>query len=267
MLRRKTCVLGLVACLAVNSVGVAFADGDAVAKAQAAADEALKAYQAGDYAKAISLYLESYKQYPSAETLYNIASIYDKKLHERDLAIEYYRRCSASSDASADLVGKATARVAALTKEKESESASAKPAPAPAAAPAATPGPEKPEASEGSGMRTVGWVTGGLGLVALGVGGFFGLSARSHHADATSGGCTNGMCTSADAADSERSAANAARLSTISFVVGGVLAAGGIALVLFAPSSKSEGPKTGAIRLAPMVDRATAGVSLSTIFF
>lgn len=266
MLGRKSWALALVTCLVANPVSVAFADSDAVAKAQQAADEALKAYQAGEYAKAISLYLESYKLAASAETLYNIASIYEKKLHERDLAIEYYRRCSASSDASAELVGKATAHIAALTKEKEAEGAP-KSAPATSSAPAA-PAPAKPE-SDGSTMRTVGWITAGAGLASIGIGVFFGLSAKSKHADATSAGCANGLCPSAAGVDSERSANSAARISTIGFVAGGVLAAGGLALVLLAPSTKlgtPNAPVTGAIKLTPLVDRGGGGFTLSTLF-
>ena len=54
--------------------------------------EFYKAYQAGDYAKALQHYQDSYRLVPTADILFNIAKIYDTKLQDRQLAIDYYRK-------------------------------------------------------------------------------------------------------------------------------------------------------------------------------
>lgn len=93
--------------------------------------------------------------------------------------------------------------------------------PAQAAAAVATPvlsvdgggGPEEPS----DGRATAGWIVGGAGLVALGVGGFFGLRAMSRwdeRNELCQGGCTSAAVTAGNDAKS------AASLATIGFGVG-----------------------------------------------
>jgi len=92
---------------------------DTVARVEALAGEARTLYAAGEFGQAVARYLEAYKLQPAAAVLYNVAVIYDKKLQEVDLAIEYYRRYSAAPDADPDAVQRATARLQALKAEKE----------------------------------------------------------------------------------------------------------------------------------------------------
>jgi hypothetical protein len=73
--------------------------------------------------------------------------------------------------------------------------------------------PEEPS----DGRATAGWLVGGAGLVALGVGGFFGLRAMSRwdeRNDLCQGGCTPAAKTAGDDAQS------AANLATVGFGVG-----------------------------------------------
>ena len=114
------------------------------------------------------------------------------------------------------------------------------PVPAPAPVPLAPPPSPPPEdTSTGSGQRTLGLVVAGVGVVGLGVGGIFALSARSKYSD------SKGYCLPSDPnkcnsqgvslRDDARSAGNVAT------VLGGVgLAAlvGGAVLYFTAPSSK-----------------------------
>jgi serine/threonine-protein kinase len=117
----------------------------------------------------------------------------------------------------------------------------------------------KPAAS-GGGLKTAGFVTIGVGVVALGVGSYLGLSAKSLDKDAealcTPRGCTpEGKTLNDDA----RSRGN---LATVVFTIGAVAAVGGLVMVLVAPSSSN---KTSA-SLTPWVAHTGGGLGLSGSF-
>jgi hypothetical protein len=111
--------------------------------------------------------------------------------------------------------------------------------------PTATDSPSPPKSAP---WRTVGWVAGGVGLVGIGLGAVFGGVAV---ADKGAAHCVNNVC-DPGTLDGMKSAATA---STISLVAGGVLLAGGGALVLFAPRGNREAPPmaTRGIRLVPVL--------------
>jgi hypothetical protein len=111
------------------------------------------------------------------------------------------------------------------------------------AAPEARPG----EAS--SPLRPVGYATGAVGLVGLVVGGVTGLAAISFNNRSKKVCPDPGVCADDRARSDNDSARSAATVSTIAFVAGGALLAGGIALVLSAPS---RGARTSAqLRATP----------------
>ena len=131
----------------------------------------------------------------------------------------------------------------------------APPAPAPIAKPeAAPPKAEEPAATSGSPLRTVGFAVGGVGVVGLVVGTVFGLSASSKlsspQCDTSAKVCDPGVISDAR---------SAATVSTIGFVAGGLLVAGGVTLVLLAPKST----KSARIGAAPMIGSNGGVVSLS----
>jgi len=115
-------------------------------------------------------------------------------------------------------------------------------------------------ASSGSGLKTAGFVTMGVGVVALGVGSYLGLSAKSLDRDAEAQ-CTPRGCTSEGKSlnDDARSRGN---LATVVFTIGVVAAAGGLVMVLVAPSSTR---KTSA-SLTPWVAHTGGGLGLSGSF-
>jgi len=100
--------------------------------------------------------------------------------------------------------------------------------------------PPSDKPSSGSAQRTTGLVFGGIGVVGIGLGAFFGLQASSKWSDA------KGKCTDypyncgAEGTDLRSSAHSQATVSTVAFVAGGALLATGVVLYLTAPSKKES---------------------------
>jgi len=88
--------------------------------------------------------------------------------------------------------------------------------------------------------RTWGYVIVGLGIVGMGVGTYFGLSARSTWSDATER-CPDRRACGDEAVRLSVDARSAANVSTIAFVAGGAALLGGTILVL--TSTPSERPR------------------------
>ena len=114
----------------------------------------------------------------------------------------------------------------------EPEPAKPTPAPAPASSPRINRS-DAPERSNELDLRIVGLGVAGLGLAGVVVGTIFGFSAMSSKDDAA---CVGNKCDAEPLAD----ARSAATFSTIGFVAGGVLIAGGAALFLFAPQPNAR---------------------------
>jgi hypothetical protein len=112
-------------------------------------------------------------------------------------------------------------------------------------------------------QRAIGWVSLSLGVVTLGVSGFYGLRAFSRERDSEAR-CPNDVC-DVQGLGLHDQAKNAARVSTVAFVAGTLAVGLGIVLVLTAPT-KTDRPKSAvAVRLAPSVG-ATHGLALSGSF-
>jgi len=135
----------------------------------------------------------------------------------------------------------------------------APPAAPPGAAPvtpAPTPTPA-PAASSSSAWRTTGWVLAGVGLVGVAVGSVFGIVAMG---DKSSANCdANNFCDPGPLS-SGRSAATGA---DVGFIAGGALLAGGLVVLLLAPSSPGT---TGSLHLTPLVGTGVGGASFGGSF-
>jgi hypothetical protein len=132
--------------------------------------------------------------------------------------------------------------------------------PGPAASPTGTPAPATTEASSsggGSGMKTAGFVSLGVGGAGLIEGVITGILALSKHSTLKSE-CPNGTC-STTTADSDLSTYHTVgTLSTVGFIVAGVGAAAGVTLILVAPKGAPSAPATG-LRVTPYVGFGAAG--------
>jgi hypothetical protein len=103
--------------------------------------------------------------------------------------------------------------------------------------------PETPSDS-GSSLRTVGLVTTGVGILALGVGAAFGVEAIRKH-DKAAKACPDATCASADDATLWHDAVTSGNVSTLAFVVGGVGVAAGALVWLAAPRSSPDAARVG----------------------
>jgi hypothetical protein len=159
----------------------------------------------------------------------------------------------------------AAAKANATVTIPELESLPASPAPSPTPAPSAAPSPSPASASptaadaqtsaSGSSKRTLGIVLGGVGLVGVGVGAFFGLQAKSNLDDSNAGHCgANNKC-DATGVGLRSDAQTSALLSTIGFGVGVAGLAAGAYFFFTAPKSGTA-PTVG---IAPSFDGRTGG--------
>lgn len=108
---------------------------------------------------------------------------------------------------------------------------------------------------QGSGSsKTIAYVLGGVGLVGIGVGSYFGLQAASKNSDSKDH-CDGNRCLP-EGTTLRNDALDSAKYSTIAFAVGGALVAGGVLLYL----TSNDGPSDSAsIRTYPIVGPNGAG--------
>jgi hypothetical protein len=141
----------------------------------------------------------------------------------------------------------------------------------PVAATSSTPGAAPSPASSWSTAKTLALVTGGVGLVGIGLGAGFGLAASSDWS-AAKNECSAGSCPSASRAHAQSdhdSATTAGNVSTGAFIVGAAGLVGGVVLWFTAPRSESHAAPKGApdkdeagtaFHFVPLVGTQSAGL-------
>lgn len=133
--------------------------------------------------------------------------------------------------------------------------------------PTQQPTPPPPPQDNASGQRTLGYSLGIVGIAGLGLGGAFGLMARSKWSDAKDSGCKEGdkgwTCPTSSAQNKSDSAKTQANVATLGFALGGTVLAAGILVLLTAPSAPE---KTGKVQLVPQVGQDGGGVWLNGRF-
>lgn len=105
--------------------------------------------------------------------------------------------------------------------------------------------PLPPGARRGRGQRILGIIVTGLGVGGLGAGTWFGLQAANKNEEAGTH-CRNGTECDEEGIRLDKEGRQAATISTISFIAGGALVAGGLLLVLTAPSGREQPVALGA---------------------
>jgi tetratricopeptide (TPR) repeat protein len=246
---------------------------DYVTRAEGYADEAYDANAKKEYARAIALYQKAFDTAPGADILYNIARIYDTGIRDPELAMRFYRRYLADPGASPERIEKANERLQAL-RTAETATAARNAAGAPARSPGAA--PARPHARDATGPadevpywsaeRGAAVTAGALGVIGLGVGTAFTLSAIARNRDAEAD-CDGDICRTQRGVDAAQSALRQARVATVALSAGGVLAVAGGVLWLVSPSPDAQPRDTlGGIRWTPMAASSGVGVEISGRF-
>ena len=261
--------------LAVLLAGAARAADEAGASKGRVEDYASRAYELvakGQYSEAVALYIKAYQVTPAPAILYNIGAIYDKRLQERELALDYYRRYLRSSELDPELARRAGERVEAIKDEVARHDArpvtaapGAASAPAPKASAPVAPGFVREKAAEPqsgmSGLKIGSLVVGGVGLVGVGVGLAFGAHARTLNNQALLQSCSGKTCSDQRGVDLTKDARSSATLSTVFVTIGGAAVLGGVAAFLLAPSSGGGGAQASRpITVIPVASAHGAGV-------
>jgi hypothetical protein len=138
----------------------------------------------------------------------------------------------------------------------------------PAAQAPSEPAPSSAPAGGGGGRKTLGLVLGGAGVVGVAVGSVFGLLASSSWNNAKNM-CSAGSCpgsTRGQAQSDHDTAVTDGTVSTIAFVAGAALVAGGVVLFATAPSSGSGDASSARLVVAPDVGRDRGGLWLQGWF-
>ena len=223
------------------------------ARAEWLSSRAESAFSEGRFNDAIRLYLDAWEAVPSANILYNVAFIYDRRLSDPELASQYYERAASSPDADATLIQKARARIAAIKAE-----ALVKP---PKDPPPSDPPPRDPPPAPGpSSPLKLGpiLVMGGGGVLLVG-GIAMGFVASSTEDD------FQAAPTAAAKRDLQSTGKTQALVADILMVTGVLAAAGGFVWYLFDEGGAGESrveSVSGGLRIEPLFIPGGAGLIL-----
>jgi hypothetical protein len=157
----------------------------------------------------------------------------------------------------------ASVRVPGLVKSPESASPPP-PAAATVSAPAPTPLPSSVKPASDGGLttqQTLGLVAGGVGIVGVGIGSYFGIRAISRNSDADQHCPKEGLCNDQKGIDLTNQARDAASVSNIAFAVGGGLVA--LGAVLYLTGGRSEADR---VAVVPILSPGAATASISGRF-
>jgi hypothetical protein len=246
--------------------------------AETLADQAYKEQAAGKFAEAIGTYSRAYELSGAGAILFNIATIYDRKLHERALAMEYFRRYLQTPDAESAFVQKATERLSVLKAEADEEERSRRvlpsATPGPGASPLsppsptaqplpATPPPDVPPPGASKAWHTAGIVVGVTGIAGVGASMILGVLTKDKSADANEF-CGTTTCRDPRGVTLEHQASTLGTAATAAFVAGAAFVAAGVTIYLVAP--KSSGGAAPSMTIGSQVRPSYAGVKLAVDF-
>ena len=103
-------------------------------------------------------------------------------------------------------------------------------------------------------LRILGYVTGSVGILSLGIGSAFGIRALSFDGDAVCD--SSNVCENPEA---RRDAQKSGSVATVGFLVGGTLVAGGLAMVVLSPGKSTSRDTTSGVRIVPWLNHGEGG--------
>jgi tetratricopeptide (TPR) repeat protein len=195
------------------------------ARAAGLFDKGAEAYRRGDFQQAVTLLQEAYGLDPQPVLLYNLARAYEG-LGNIDLAIDTFTRYLEADPKTPDR-GAIEQRLGTLKRQRDERIALEKQRDAERKRADEEKAERERRAQEQPVVapreRSIGpYIVGGAGIAGLATGVVFGLMANSKHNSAASSSTAQ-----QSAIDQQDTAKSFATISTVSFVVGGVLVAAG----------------------------------------
>jgi tetratricopeptide (TPR) repeat protein len=269
------CAVLIAATTAVPTAARAEPSSTEIKLAEELAQQAFEAYSKGDFVPAIALYKKAYQNSPSGVILFNIANIFDKKLKDKEQALEYYRRYLRSNDSEPELVKRASERIDIVRAEIDAgrqAQTEDRPATSPSGSPStSTPSltatsapiaPPPPPPEPRSSWKTAGLVVGASGLLAIAISGGLGYEAKIKNDDAEKG-CPNSSCQTKPGLDASNSAHRYANWATGVFVGGALAVVGGVGLYVYGPRKENRmNNNKVSIRITPQL----GGLAISGIW-
>jgi tetratricopeptide (TPR) repeat protein len=232
--------------------------------AEELAQQAFDAYQKGDFGAAIALYKKAYQSSAAGVILFNIANIYDKKLKDKEQALEYYRKYLRSGDTEPELVKRASdrldtvrAEIEAGKRSQEEERNAANPASRPSSGTSTQPGltvtsSAPPPPPPWTRTQKWGLAAGGVGVGAFIGSGVFAYLAYSNNNKAKDK-CTDTACPDDYGLGTTRSAHKWANWSTGLFVGGAALVTAGVVLYIYGPAKKEDRMNGTTVGIVPQL--------------
>lgn len=233
--------------------------------------QAITKSQNKDHEGAIELYLKAYSIIPLAQLLSNIGTEYQSAQKPVE-ALKYF--CLyLEKEPTGNLAGYASSQAKSLyfllggknVEEKDvcktpvTPTAQVTTDPQPQPPPETPPPAGRPDDNPGGGLKIAGYVAGGVGLLALGTGFFFGSEAQKISDDITNHTDTT-IAWRDDIKDYEAKGQRYENLQIAFLVSGGVLVIGGAALYVVGRSKKAN---TETMALRPTASANSAGVVFS----
>ncbi len=271
MLGSSRAVAALCASLLIASPALAQPTAQQKQQAGDLVKQAIAKSQAKDHEGAIELYLKAYAIVPIATLLSNVGTEYQSAQKPVE-ALKYF--CLyLDKDPTGSLASYATTQAKSLSTLLQNKSVEDKdvckapvtvkdtpePTPEPTPDPTPTPTPAAATKGGGSGLKIAGYASGGAGLVALGLGFYFGSEAQKISDDITNHTDTT-VPWRDDIKDYEATGQRYENLQIAFLVAGGVLVVGGVALYLVGNAKKSSAES---LALRPTASADGAGVVLS----
>lgn len=239
----KGLLLGALAVGPAAAQGTGGADAAAEDPIEQLADRGLRLFQAGDFKGAVKAYREAYQFEPVGALLYNIAFIYDKKLQDYQLALDYYRRFVNAPDADQGTRISAYERIIEI-RDLIEEQEKARGGTGNAGNQGTNPGtPTPPPPPPESNQALIGWIVAGSGAGVAILGGVFGLLASQTHADFEE-------ANAADRPGLRDTGESQALIADIGMGVGAAAIITGLVLVFTAPDAPETTESTG-VQIGP----------------
>jgi len=218
-------------------------------------------YKVSDFPRALEEFTKAYRAQPLPALLFNIGRCHEVMAHLED-AIRFYRLYLEKAPAASDRA-LVEAKIRNMQERLAAQKGSASPASSPASGPVSPITPGEPRRISWRGIT--GWVALGAGAASLIAGVALGAAVKSKSDQYQEGAAPGGRLTYGEL---EQLASDGERLQTahrVTLIAGGVVAAAGVALLIWEAVASRDGREQSAsqtaIQVTPLVGPGAFGLA------